>query len=598
VARDVARAFYVARRRAKLSSLDERVGMPPAHRDALRPLLHRELAPYVQQLGAGGGAMSDRAAPPAVAAGGADAQRRGAARCGADGARLVPPQGGAAAKAVDADRPGHENSQPAASTPASVSAPQSEISVLLLTPLTFSAAAEDDAAAAKNSRADGDEVDSASGSGMRVVATTATDPTLESDRASPQRAENLAVSASPCGRRPSTTSPRIAADPSTPLARVARSSLAVARRVAAASGVVDADVSAGLAAPILSLADVVAASLGRAMGGAVRTLLLAAAMFRVADGALAEAADAAAAPLPLVPAAAETRADAAETRGERVAPSAAATADADLAVSSPALHRPPTSPSTTGLLAAESGVALATAPGLRRAAARIVAAHGAPVAVARRLRAPALAGIARRARGAAVRAVAAAAGADAAAAALVRLPPDVGSDSCGSEGVAVLCAPAAGARAPAATSAAMRRERTPPTSEAGLRSASAAAARPVGIAGRTRGAWLRAAAVAPPLVPGAASGTNAAAPIAAAHAAAGAPRVRRMSRDSPVAKEVAVAPQPDSWHAVRALCATCNALARASVGASPPEASPGVPGDALSAGPPATTPPVCDAAAN
>jgi len=44
---EVARAFYVARRRAKLASLDERVGMPPAHRDALRPLLHRELAPYV-----------------------------------------------------------------------------------------------------------------------------------------------------------------------------------------------------------------------------------------------------------------------------------------------------------------------------------------------------------------------------------------------------------------------------------------------------------------------------------------------------------------------------------------------------------------------
>jgi len=62
-AREVARAFYVARRRAKLSSLDERVRMPPAHRDALRPLLHRELAPYVQQLGAGGGTMGDPSAP-------------------------------------------------------------------------------------------------------------------------------------------------------------------------------------------------------------------------------------------------------------------------------------------------------------------------------------------------------------------------------------------------------------------------------------------------------------------------------------------------------------------------------------------------------
>jgi len=42
---EVARAFYVARRRAKLASRDELVGMPPAHRDALSPLLRRERAP-------------------------------------------------------------------------------------------------------------------------------------------------------------------------------------------------------------------------------------------------------------------------------------------------------------------------------------------------------------------------------------------------------------------------------------------------------------------------------------------------------------------------------------------------------------------------
>jgi len=175
-AREVARAFYVARRRAKLSSLNERVGMPPAHRDALRPLLHQKLAPCVQQLGDGGGAMGARATLPAAAAAGADAQRCGAARCWADGARLVPPQGGAAVAAIDADRLGDENYQPAAPTPTSVSAVQSEIWVLPPTPQTFSAAAEDDAAAEENSRADGDGVDPASGIGMRVVATTATDP--------------------------------------------------------------------------------------------------------------------------------------------------------------------------------------------------------------------------------------------------------------------------------------------------------------------------------------------------------------------------------------------------------------------------------------
>jgi len=286
-AREVARAFYVARRRAKLSSLDERVGMPPAHRDALRPLLHQEPAPYVQQLDAGVGAMGNRAAPPAVAAAGADALRRGAAQCGADGARLVPHLGRAAAEAVDADRPGHENSQPAASTPASVSAVQSEISALPPTLPTFSAAAEDDATAEENSRADGDGVHPASGIGMRVVATTATDPPPESDRASPRRAEHFAVSASPGGRSPPPTCPRIAADPPTPLARGDRSSLAAARRMAAAGGVVDLDLSAGNAASLPSLADAVAAVVRRVPGGAVGALALAAALFRIADGAVA-----------------------------------------------------------------------------------------------------------------------------------------------------------------------------------------------------------------------------------------------------------------------------------------------------------------------
>jgi len=160
-------------------------------------------------------------------------------------------------------------------------------------------------------------------------------------------------------------------------------------------------------------------------------LALAAALFRVADGAVADAADAAAPPRRHDLAAAEAHADAAETRGVRVAASAADTANTDLAVSSRALPSPPTSPSPKGRLDAESDVALRTARGLRRATARIVAAPDSPVAVARRLRAAALAGIARRARGAAARAVAAAAGANAAAAALVRLPPDVAGDDCG-----------------------------------------------------------------------------------------------------------------------------------------------------------------------
>jgi len=593
---EVARAFYVARRRAKLSSLDERLGMPPAHRDALRPLLHRELAPHVRQLADGGGVVGGRVALPAAAAAGAAAQRGGAARRGADGARLVPPQGVATAEAVDADRPGVENFQPAASAPASASATPSEISVLPPTPPTFSAAAEDDAAAEENSRADGDGVDPASGIGMRVVATTATDPPPESDRASPRRVEIFAVSASPGGRSTPPTSPRIAADPPTPLARVARNSLAAARRVAAAGGVVDADLSAGTDAPLPPLADAVAAAVQRAPGGAVGALSLAAALFRVADGAVADAADAAAPPRCLDPAAAAARADAAEARSVRVAASAAATADVDLAVSPPATppSRTPVSPARGSADAAATS--LGTARVLRRAAARFVAAHDAPVAVARRLRAAALAGVARRARGAAARAVAAAAGADAAAAALVGLPPDVGSYSCGSGGVAILCAPAAGARAPPPTPASKRRVRAPPDSTSAHRLASAASAPPVGVAGRTRGACLRAAAVAPPHVPGAAAGPVRVSSPAVAHAADSVPSVGIASREADVGGGVPAAPQPGGWRAACTAPASVDAHARAAVDASPPAAHEAR-AAAPTAAPPGAPPPVSDATA-
>jgi len=344
------------------------------------------------------------------------------------------------------------------------------------------------------------------------------------------------------------------------------------------------------------LADAVAAAVRRVPGGAVGALTLAAALFRVADGAVAEAADAAASPLRLDPAAAEARADAAEARGVRVAASAAATANTDLAVSSPALPSPPTSPSPKGRLDAKSDVALRTARGLQRAAARIVAAHDAPVAVARRLRATALAGIARRARGAAARAVAAAAGADAAAAAMVRLPPDMGRDDFAVGGGAALSAPAPGARAPPPTPAAKRRVRAPPDSASGHRLACAGGAPPVGIAGRTRGAWLRAAAVAPPHVAGVAAGPVIAASPAAAHAAASVPSPLRVSSESDVGEGVPAAPQPEGWRAASALCSASDAHARAAVAVSPPYEH-GARVTAPAVAPPAASPPVSDAAA-
>ena len=506
------------------------------------------------------------------------------------------PRGGAAAEAVDADRPGAENFQPAASPPASASATPSEISVLPPTPPTFSAAAEDDAAAEENSCADGDGVDPASGIGMRVVATTATDPPPESDCASPRRAANFAVSFSLGGCRTPPTSPRIGAAPPTPPPRVARHSLGAAGHMAAAGGAAAADLSAGPAASLPPLADAVAAVVGRAPGGAVGALSLAAAMFRVADGAVAEAADAAAPPRRLDPAAAAARADAAEARGVRVAASAAATADVDLAVSPPATPPPPTPMSPARGSDDAAAISLATARVLRQAAARFVAAHDAPVAVARRLRAAALEGVARRARGAAARAVAAAAGADAAAAALVGLPPDVGSDSCSSGVVAIFCAPAAGARAPPPTPAGKRRVRAPPDSASAHRLASAVCAPPVGVAGRTRGACLRAAAVAPPHVPGVAAGPVLASSPAAAHAADGVPSVWPASRELDLAGGVPAAPQPGGWRAACTVPASVDAHARAAVAASPPAAH-DARAAAPTAAPPAAPPPVSDVTA-
>jgi len=315
--------------------------------------------------------------------------------------------------------------------------------------------------------------------------------------------------------------------------------------MAAAGEVGDADVSEGTAASLPPLANAVAGAVRRVPGGAVGALALAAALFCVADGAVAETADAAGPPRRLDPAAAEARADAAEARGVRVAASAAATANSDLALSSRALLSLPTSPSPKGRLNAKSGVVLRTARGLQRATARIVAAHYSPVAVARRLRAAALAGIAHRARGAAARAVAAGAGANAAAAALVRLPPDVASDDCGLGWGAALSAPAAGARAPPPTPATKRRVRAPPDSASGHSLACAGGAPPVGIAGRTRGAWLRAAAVALPHVAGVAAGPVIAASPVEAHAAGSVPHILRVSSESNVGQGAPAAPQPD-----------------------------------------------------
>jgi len=556
-ARTTARAFFVARTTAKLASLDERVGMPPAHRDALRQLLHRELAPHVRQLADGGGAAGGCPAPLAVEVDVATARRGGAARRAADRESLVPPAAVAVAAAamVDADGGADENFPPAASTPAWTSNTPSEISVPPPTP-SFLAAVDGDAVVAENFRADVGGADPILGVGKQVVTTTVTAPTPCSDRV--------------------------------PLVYQTNSNAAVPQA---------GSMTAARTPPSPPLADKVAAAVGRAPGGAVGALSLAAAFFRVARGAVAEAADAASTPRHLDPAAAAMCAEAAETRGVCIAAAAAATANIGLAPSGAARPRLQTQLAVPAQLAADVDGARRAEAELRRATSRIVAAQETPVAVARRMRAAALVGAARRARLPAARDAARAARADAAAAALVRLPPDAGHVTSRFEAAADLYTPAAGARAPPPTPAAKRRVRVVNDAASGALRAGVAGTGPVGVAGRTRAAALRGTALADTPIPSpAAAATGATAP-GAVRDAGGVSRAPRASSDSSIEGGDYAAPQPQGWRDAGAPRSTVEKLGRAAAAVAP-VASPSENHDVVPPVAPADAPPsVSDATA-
>jgi len=441
-ARETARAFFVTRTTAKLASLAERAGMPPAHREALRQLLHRELAPRGRQL-AEGGAVAGRRLSPAMAAPDVTAARLGGA-----GPRvavhdcLVPPVAGAVAETVDADRRANENFLPAASTPAAPTASTSEISVPPRIRPTFSDAGDGDAAAAENFRSEADGADMAIGVGKQLVTTTVTEPTPGSGRTPPAFESKFSAAVTPAGTLSAARAPRS-----------------------------------------VPLADAVAAAVGRAPGGAVGALSLAAAFFRVASSAVAEAIDAASAPRHLNPAAMAAGADVAETRGVRVTAAAAGTAATGLSASGAAPSHPqPPQPAPARVLADVAGARLAEAAS-RRAAARMVAAYDTPLAVARRLRAAASAGASRGARRAAAGCAADAARADAAAAALVCLPPDPGQRTGRFSVAAGVYTPPAGARASPPTPAAKRRVRPATNAASAALRAGVAGVGPVGVAG-------------------------------------------------------------------------------------------------------------------
>jgi len=485
-ARETARAFFVTRTTAKLASLAERAGMPPAHREALRQLLHRELAPRGRQL-AEGGAVAGRRLSPAMAAPDVTAARLGGA-----GPRvavhdcLVPPVAGAVAETVDADRRANENFLPAASTPAAPTASTSEISVPPRIRPTFSDAGDGDTAAAEIFRSEADGADMAIGVGKQLVTTTVTEPTPGSGRTPPAFESTFSAAVTPAGTLSAARAPRS-----------------------------------------VPLADAVAAAVGRAPGGAVGALSLAAAFFRVASSAVAEAIDAASAPRHLNPAAMAAGADVAETRGVRVTAAAAATAATGLCASGAAPSHPqPPQPAPARVLADVAGARLAEAAA-RRAAARMVAAYDTPLAVARRLRAAASAGAARGARRVAAGWAADAARADAAAAALVCLPPDPGQRTGRFSVAAGVYTPPAGARAPPPTPASKRRVRPATNAASAALRAGVAGVGPVGVSGRTRAAALRRAAPAVAGLPcHAAEAVRAAAPAGVCDAAGvfGAPR--------------------------------------------------------------------------
>ena len=555
-ARATARAFFVARTTAKLASLDERVGMPPTHWDALRQLLHRELAPHVRQLADGGGATGGCSAFLPVEVDVATARRYGAARRVADRDSLVPPAAVevAAAAMVDADGGADEIFPPAASFPAWTSDTASDS----VPPPTFSflAAVDGDPAVEEKSRADVGGADLILGVGKQVVTTTVTTPTPCSDRVPPvyQTNSNAAV--------PQAANMRAAWTPPSP-----------------------------------PLSDKVAAAVGRAPGGAVRALSLAAAFSRAARVAVAEAADAASTPRHLDPAAADMCAESAETRGLCIAAAAAATINIGLATSGTVPPRLQTPLSVPAQLAAYVDGARRAEAELRRVTRRIVAAQETPVAVARRMRAAALVGAARRARLPAARDAARAARADAAAAALVRLPPDVGHFTSRFEAAADLYTPAAGARASPPTPAAKRRVRVATDAASEAFRVGVTGTGPVGVAGRTRAAALRGAAIADTPIPSPAAAATGAAASGAVRDSAGVSGAPRASGDSDTGGGDFAAPQPQGWRDAGAPRSTMDTLGRAAA-AVEPVASPSENHDVVPRVAPADAPPsVSDATA-
>jgi len=494
--RAAARALFVALSMAKLASLDGRVGMPPAQRDALRQLIHRKLAPLTQQLTARGGATDNNAGPAEVPAAGAFIEYcPGAAahhlseRHGTGSpAERFRAEAGALRRDADASRP----AVPISALPAA----SLKLGRFFLQPRPR---AFSDGGAGMAGKADASDGDRAGADSVRVAEQVVAIMTVSaqppgSDRATTSLQVISYAPATPEGERSPPDQPSTTAVPRGPKEHPVPHSRGAPPAGSSKTGDPDGVPLASSSSPTVTLDEAFSTAVGRAPGGADGALSLSVAIFLAAAGAVAEATASADTPRHSRHA---VRASAEATHGRRsTAPATAAAGPAGLAAASPC---PPPLRYPADRRKSGAGGTLALAPGLPRAPTTNIATLDASESVVCGLREATRARPARPTPTVASLASAPAASTDAASAAAVRLFAESVHGVRDSAGWAAVCHPTDGARSPPPTPAAMRRAQTAPVTALPAFVDNLAPAGPKGIDRSTRESDVRVAAVAPVL---------------------------------------------------------------------------------------------------
>jgi len=591
-----ARSFFVLRIQKKRQSLEARAGMPPSHRAALRRLLHQALAPHVPQLAGGGAAIRNLAAIAGGRAADACAAAPRGAAAGQGATRSCPDfpdsSGYGATDAVP--RRGVDPSRPPASAPAP---PPPATPTAVGDSPTPTAVAGGGAGAAGTEdppRPEGEGCNHAFGENPKAVAELAprATPTLPGGPSTPVQDASSSTLSSEGLPPPASSCP--SADHFAPPSPNVLRGRAPPLSVGAETGTAAARPSTDEPPPTLPLADAVAAVVGRAPGGAAGALSMSAAFFRAAAGAVA-AADAADAVSRRPDQA--SRADSGSGTvpcGARIPePAAAPAGTGTLArAAAPECRLPTGDTGATGSPAAAG----ATIPeqGQRCGAARRVAAHDAPLFGPRRLPATCEAGTAPlRPHGAAM-AQRSVARTDAAAAAAVCLPADTVCSTAGAARRRAGRTPTDGVLAPPPTPAATRRGRTGPETALKPAGGGAVSVGLLGVAGRTRGASLRAASAEPRRAMAAPPDAGGADPELGASPTSSGPRAPRACDSLPVEDRLRLASQPNGSGVADATVPIALPPTSQAVPAAPVPLPPAA-GDAPCAGAPASHPPsACD----